>query len=173
MKTESRIETNLLAGNRKPAGARRTSGRSQRGASFIELALMMPLLSLLLVGVIDMGRAFYLSIEVNDAARAGAQYAFQNSATEKDNAGITTAATSDAPDVPGITLTPAPVHGCMCSDGTNQSANCTTTPTCNAGSRVVNYVNVNTRATYTPIFTWPGVPSSITIRGQALLVAGD
>src|SRR5579862_720789 len=172
MKTQPGMENNPAAGSPKSAGARRrASDRSQRGASFIELALMMPLLSLLLLGVIDMGRAFYLSIEVNDAARAAAQYAFQNSATEKDTTGIRSAASSDAPDVSGLTTTP--VHGCMCSDGTNQSVNCVTTPTCNTGSRSVNYVIVTTTATYTPIFRWPKVPSSITLNGQSELIAGD
>jgi Flp pilus assembly protein TadG len=172
MKTQPGMENNPAAGSPKSAGARRrASDRSQRGASFIELALMMPLLSLLLLGVIDMGRAFYLSIEVNDAARAAAQYAFQNSATEKDTTGIRSAASSDAPDVSGLSTTP--VYGCMCSDGTNQSVHCATTPTCNAGSRSVNYVIVTTTATYTPIFRWPKIPNSITLNGQSELIAGD
>ncbi len=49
-------------------------GRSQSGASLIELGIITPLLLLLALGAIDFGRAYYLSIEVTNAARAGVQY---------------------------------------------------------------------------------------------------
>lgn len=138
----------------------------ERGASLVEFALMIPFLALLLVGVIDFGRAYYVNVEVSNAAYTGALYGTQNST---DITGMQNAATGDAPDVPGVTATAT--YGCECSDGTNPVANCTSQPSCSVN--VVNYVQVTTTATYKPIFPWPGIPSSLTMQGSARLRAGQ
>jgi Flp pilus assembly protein TadG len=49
-------------------------GRS-RGQSLVELALVTPILLLLLLGAVDMGRLFYAEIAVTNAAREGAMVA--------------------------------------------------------------------------------------------------
>ena len=46
--------------------------RNSRGQALVELALLLPVLLLLLLGAIDFGRVFYSQITVNDAAREGA-----------------------------------------------------------------------------------------------------
>ena len=141
--------------------------RGERGNSLVELALLLPFLLLLLVGVVDFGRAYYLLLEVASAAHAGALYGTQN---PTDTANMQAAATLDAPDVPGITATAT--YGCECSDGTAASASCTATPSCTSPATVVNYVQVDTSAAYTPWLTYPGVslPSSLT--GSARMRAG-
>lgn len=141
-------------------------GGSERGASLVELGLMLPFLALLLLGVIDFGRAYYVAVEVSNAAYTGAMYGTQNSA---DITGMQNAATGDAPDVSGMIATAT--IGCECSDGSGSSANCTTRPTC--GVNAVNYVQVTTSYTYRPMFPWPGVPASIPIQGLAKLRAGQ
>jgi Flp pilus assembly protein TadG len=172
MKTTMKTDAKLPADARNQTGAKRkASARSQRGGSLVELAFMMPFLSLLLIGVVDMGRAFYLSMEVANAARAGAMYGYQSSATMQDTTGIQTAASNDALEVTGLTTTSS--YGCMCSDGTNASTNCGTPPTCSSGKRQVNFVIVNTSATYTTLFPWPKVPASIALTGKAQLIAGQ
>jgi hypothetical protein len=45
--------------------------RRQRGQAVVELALVIPLLVLLMLGAADLARAFYLSIEITGASRAG------------------------------------------------------------------------------------------------------
>ena len=55
------------------AGGRR---RSIRGQSVAELALLLPLLLMLVLGALDLGRGFYYSSAVANACRVGAQYAF-------------------------------------------------------------------------------------------------
>lgn len=139
---------------------------SECGSSLVELALMLPFLVLLLLGIVDFGRAYYLSVEVNNAAHTGALYGTQNST---DTTGMQNAATGDAPDVSGIAATAT--YGCECSDGSNPVANCTSPPTC--AVNVVNYVQVTTSATYKPLFPWPGIPSSLTLQGSARLRAGQ
>jgi len=137
--------------------------RSERGSSLVELALMLPVLGLLLFGAIDFGRGYYLSIEVTNAARAGAQFGLSNASAAR----MQSAATSDASDVAGITATA--IYGCECPDGTGQIPNCSSSPGC---ANAVNYVQVTTNATYTPLIPWPGVPSSIPLQGQATMRMG-
>lgn len=54
-----------------PQGAR----CDEQGANLVELALLLPLLVLLLVGVADFGRAFNSYIIITNASREGARYA--------------------------------------------------------------------------------------------------
>lgn len=48
------------------------------GQSLVEFALAMPLLLVILLGVADLGRAFYYTSAIANAARAGAAYAALN-----------------------------------------------------------------------------------------------
>ncbi len=47
----------------------------KRGQSIVEVALVLPLLALLLTGLLDFGRAFFVTVALNDAAAEGAVYA--------------------------------------------------------------------------------------------------
>jgi len=51
------------------------SFRGRRGQSVVEMAMLMPLLLLLVVGVADLGRAFFSYIVITNASREGARYA--------------------------------------------------------------------------------------------------
>ena len=137
----------------------------ERGASLLEFALLFPFLSLLLLGVIDFGRAYYLNIEVSNAAYVGALYGSQN---PTDATGMQNAALGEAPDVSGIAATAT--YGCECSDGTSPITQCTSQPSCTVN--VVKYVQVTTSATYRTLFPWPGIPSSFSLQGTARLRAG-
>jgi Flp pilus assembly protein TadG len=146
--------------------------KEERGASLVEMAVVLPVLGLLLLGAIDFGRAYYLGIEVQSAAEAGALYGTQNLT---DIAGIESAATTDAPNVSGITATAT--NGCECSDGSLSTASpspttstCPAPPACTGSLSLVSYVQVNTTATYTTLFhSWliPGLPATMTLKGSA------
>lgn len=77
---------------RKGTLRKREYFRSESGQSLVELALLTPLLLLLALGVIEMGRYAYIGIVVGNAARAGASYGVVRPG---DSAGITTAACND------------------------------------------------------------------------------
>jgi Flp pilus assembly protein TadG len=47
----------------------------QKGQSLVEVALTLPLLLLILVGILDLGRAYFTFITLSDAAAEGAAYA--------------------------------------------------------------------------------------------------
>lgn len=142
---------------------------SESGTGLIELALMLPVFFLLLLGVADFGRAYYLAIEVSNAAHAGALYGSQNST---DTAGMQKAAVADAQDVPNFTTSAVTAtYGCECSDGSSSVASCTTTPSC--ANNVVDYVQVNTSMSYSVLFPYPGIPSPLILHGSSRMRAGN
>jgi len=63
---------------------------NEGGYSDDTVALLLPLLLLLLVGTIEIGRFAYYAILVANSARAGAQYGSQSLVTSADTTGITT-----------------------------------------------------------------------------------
>jgi hypothetical protein len=134
----------------------------------LELALLCPLLSLLMLGVIEFGRAYYFGIEVTNAARAGAQYACQSLANAADNADITTAAESDAPQVQWGQPPAEPVQvavTCECS-GSGGTVSCTL-PLCSGDDHLIEWVQVKTAATYQPLFK--SLVPTLTLQGQATM----
>jgi Flp pilus assembly protein TadG len=141
--------------------------RGEQGASLVELALVMPLLMLLLVGAIDFGRAFYLEIEIAGAAHAAAMYGSQN---PTDTTGMQTTAQDDAPNVPNLSVVTA-TYGCECSDGSSYSAICTTTPSCPNKTEVYR-VDVTVQGTYDPLIPWPGIPSPMSFSSSASVRSG-
>jgi hypothetical protein len=56
----------------------RTGSRPDRGQSLTELAIAMPVLLIILAGVLDLGRLYYVHVAVTDAAAEGAIYAAYN-----------------------------------------------------------------------------------------------
>lgn len=136
--------------------------REEHGASLVELAIVLPAFLLLLLGAVDFGRAYYLSMEIAGAAEAAAVYGSQN---PTDTAGMQLAALKNAPNVSNASVASA-TYGCECPDGSNYSASCSTTPTC-TGTTSVYRVDVTVTATYSPLFPWPGIPSSIALASSA------
>jgi Flp pilus assembly protein TadG len=141
--------------------------RDEDGASLVELAFLLPLFLLLMFGALDFGRAFYLEQEIAGAAHAAAIYGSQN---PTDTTGMQNTAQDDAPNVPNLTVG-TPTYGCECSDGTSYSASCSTTPT-SCSANVVYRVNVTVTATYTPLFPWPKIPSSMAFSSSASMRSG-
>lgn len=47
----------------------------RKGQELVEFAIMLPFLLLILIGVIDLGRAFHATITIANASRTGARYA--------------------------------------------------------------------------------------------------
>ena len=137
--------------------------RDDIGQAFVELALILPIFVLLLVGAAELGHLAYASIEVSNAARAGVQYGAQSHITASDYAGMQTAATKDGSDVTVMSATAK--HFCGCSDG---SASTCASGDC-AASRLLEYVQVNTTAAVHTLFHYPGVPATLTLTGQAVM----
>jgi Flp pilus assembly protein TadG len=143
--------------------------KADHGAALVELALLVPFLLLLFIGAIDFGRAYYVGLQVANAAHAGAEYGSQY---PSDTPGITSAAQNAVPNLPTLTVQ-APTYGCECSDGSSYTASCTISPTCtatgNRGTNVVNVVTVTTSAVYRMIVPWPAIPAPYNFAGPSTI----
>ncbi|MBW3660054.1 MAG: pilus assembly protein [Gemmatimonadetes bacterium] len=64
--------------------ARRPEGRGERGQSLVELAIVLPILLALLVGIFEMGRAWNVYQVLTNAAREGARAAVIPTNAESD-----------------------------------------------------------------------------------------
>lgn len=137
--------------------------RSQSGQSLVELALVLPIFILVILGVAEVGRMAYASIEVANAARAGVQYGAQSHITASDYAGMEQSALHDGFNLTGLTATAQ--HFCSCSDGSAS----TCSPGDCSSSRIIEYVQVNTSATVAPLFHYPGLSKTLTFHGQAIM----
>jgi Flp pilus assembly protein TadG len=149
--------------------------REDRGQAFVELALILPIFILLLVGAAEVGRLAYAAIEVNNAARAGVAYAAQTHTTASDDlstGGIVLAAQAEAPNVTSLTATATLSCSCESSTGTMPTpGSCigVTLTSCPSPSRIVEFVQVNTTAPVNTVFHFPGIPSSVTLQGNATM----
>jgi Flp pilus assembly protein TadG len=55
--------------------AERKQGRAERGQSLLELAILLPVLLIILLGILDVGRLYMTMVAIHDAAAEGASYA--------------------------------------------------------------------------------------------------
>jgi hypothetical protein len=134
---------------------RRRTRSSRSGQTVVELALLLPLLLVLCVGVIEIGRYAYFDILIANAARAGAQYGAQSLIQAADQGGIQAAAQSDG--LHGMTVTSMQQCGCP---GATPGA-CPNTGPC--VQQV--YVQVTASDSYDSLFgfTWLPIPNPINL----------
>jgi Flp pilus assembly protein TadG len=125
------------------------------GAALAELAVVIPVLGLLLLGVVDFGRAYTTSSVVANAAAAGASYGSQDSTSAYDASGIRAAALQDAADIDTATVT----SRAYCSCGAGSETACTNTCTGYGAPRM--FVDVTVSRTFFFLIDFPGLPDSI------------
>jgi Flp pilus assembly protein TadG len=156
--------------------AHRISIHDDSGQAFVELALVLPMLILLIVGGVEIGRLAYADIEVSNAARAGVAYAMQSHTTASEDDAIETAAKQDAPNLPGLIVDKPATLTCYCE---TKAGVTTAFPSCDPGvanttacpspSVIVEYVQVNTHASIDTVFHLPAIPNTVTLRGTAIM----
>jgi hypothetical protein len=135
------------------------------GQSLVEFALVVPLLLLLVLGAVEIGRAAYYAIAVVNAARSGVQYGARNSVTAGDNVGIQQAAVNDFPmlSLDNVTID---TSYCECPNG-NVAPNCVQTDC--QDNRFIPYLKVNTQMQIMPLVGFPGLPPSFSFTGAAIM----
>lgn len=161
---------------------------SQSGQALVELALVLPLLLVLALGVIEIGRFAYISILVGNAARAGSAYGSRGLVQSADTTRIANAAkydfagaTSGTTNTNGLdqsTLSVSSVNTCGCdSNGTvspDDTSSCNPSgvpPTCTVGHWVVT-IHVTTSGSFNALFNYPGIPASLAVsRTSSMRVA--
>src|SRR6202158_538500 len=135
-----------------------------RGQSYVELAFALPVLAIILVMAADFGRLFFTYVEVINAARAAAQYGSNSVVTAADSTGMVAAAKQDGANVPNLTVT---ASQCTCGTATPSVPACSSSY-CTNDPRG-NYVVVNAQAPFATTVKYPGVPSSVTLKSQAVM----
>jgi Flp pilus assembly protein TadG len=133
---------------------------SKSGGAALELAVVAPFLFLLIIGVVDYGRAFFTSVTVANAARAGAEYGAQNVATSTDTAGMKSFAQADGQDAG--TLTVAARQYCKCA---GVAHTCSTV--CAGGAVPEVYVEVTATKKLAMLLKYPGLADTITVLRKA------
>lgn len=103
-----------------------SKGHLDRGAAAVEMALILPVLLFLLMGMIDFGRAYSAQIQLSQASREGARLASLNvTASSSDanygNAAITARVKSAAGGLNPSSLTATPTY-CPVPASTSDSA---------------------------------------------------
>ena len=135
-----------------------------RGQSYVEFAVAVPVLAFILIIVVTLGRLFYTYIGIINAARAGAQYGSNSVITAADAAGMKAAAKQDGANVANLTVT---ASECTCGTATASIPACSSSFCTNDPQG--NYVIVNAQAPFSTVSAFPGVPSTITLKSQAVM----
>jgi Flp pilus assembly protein TadG len=151
---------------RQSSGIRRRfimrAARDTAGAAAIEFGIIVPVLTLMVIAVTDLGTGIYRRMQVEDAAQAAAQYAIRNGfdATAISNA-VASATNNSA-----ITASPAPLQFCGCASATSISTvSCGTT--CPSGAKAGTYATVSAQVTYNTTLNYGVAPRSYTFNAQS------
>lgn len=111
---------------------------SRRGQSLVEMAMVLPVLTLLTFGLVDFGRAYYFQVSITNAAREGARVAILNIYTgpqtptcSSSNSYATCPVQSDAAIVQAVDnelqysgITPGSITICPPHDSSKSTAGC-------------------------------------------------
>jgi hypothetical protein len=139
-------------------------GAEARGVAALEFAVIAPLLITTAVATVDIGCGFYSYMQVQNAAQAGANYAWRHGFAAN---GISQAVLS-ATDSPGLVVSPAPAQSCGCPSDTGVAwGDCGAV--CAGGGVPGTYVTVGAQASYTPMLPYPGLPRPVTLTAQTVL----
>ncbi|MBF6571253.1 MAG: pilus assembly protein [Candidatus Binataceae bacterium] len=153
---------NKLKGQ-KALGGQFGRGLRADGQSSLELAIAIPILAFLLLAAADFSRVFYLSIGVNNAARAGAQYGSQSVITAADTNGMEAATKTDGANIAGLSAT---ASQCTCAAASSVAAcpanYCTNAP-------LATFVEVDAQAVFHTLVNYPGIPASTTLSAKAIM----
>jgi len=159
--------------------------RNDSGATAVEFACLAGALALMVLGIIDFGRAFWFQMEVRNAAQAGADWAQYNafnctasSCTNGVPSGLENAviyATDLSLNSANITVA-ASTGGntCGCPGVSGVTAGATCGSTCTIGTSTygaaTGYATVTVTYAFSPIFPWPVLSNPTTLSGSATVM---
>jgi Flp pilus assembly protein TadG len=118
----------------------------ERGNSFVEMALLTPVFATLLLGTVDLSRAYSARVDLEQAAHRAIEMEQVKNYVETDNTSIETEAETAAGTGSDATVT----DWLQC--GTSPT-HLSYTSSCSDGVATARYVQVSITKTYTPLFT--------------------
>jgi hypothetical protein len=161
--------------DRPPRRARRfreavENTRREEAQSLVELALLMPLFLIILLGSAEFARFAWAAVLTSNAARAGAAWGSVNPQNATNaTGGIQTAAAAESVNLPGLVATSS--ISCYCAYGKNTNGLCSNpdpqsfcVDATGAAIPLVDYITVNTTSTVT-VFG-----HQFTAKGQSTMV---
>lgn len=138
--------------------------RSEQGGAMVELAVVLPVLILIAIGVMDYGRVFFTSIAVSNAARAGAEWGARGEGVNSDKfTEMQNFAKLEGAQAGTITVTAN--RTCRCG---LTVVTCATAADCGGGyGPAAEFIDVTASKTVTLLIKYPGLPASINISRTA------
>lgn len=149
----------------------RTLARDERGASLIEMGLMLPILASLLIGMVDISRAYSAKLQIEQAANRAIEKVQQYQASSSTYSTLKTEAAAAAQAAGFTTVTENDVAIDFWLECNGSRAADYNTP-CPDGQDYARWITVDITAKFTPTFTsrrWPGANSdgTFTLHGKA------
>jgi Flp pilus assembly protein TadG len=149
----------------------RSLTRDERGASVIEMALVTPLLGSLLIGMVDISRAYSAKLMLEQSAYRAIEKVQGYQTSESTYSTLKTEAASAARAAGFTTVadTDVVLDFWLECNGTRQSVY---DSVCPSGQTTARWVTVDVPATFTPMFSsrrWPGANANgtFTLHGKA------
>lgn len=142
--------------------------RDQRGTSFIELAFLMPVLLLLLLGSVDMSRMISARMDLEQAAQRTTDFALSS----RPNGSDTSYLVAEAVAASGLTADDVTVELFLECNGEKQANFDAGCPGGNIRSR---YVTVSIQDSVDPMFDWSAIGALVGTSAfdSAFTVTGD
>ncbi len=145
--------------------------RDERGASIIEMAMAMPVLAGLLIGMVDISRAYSAKLQIEQSAQRAIEKVQQYNTSDSTYNTLKTEAASAA-RAAGFTAvldTDVTIDYWLECNGTRQADYNTVCP---SGQAYARWITLDIPAKFTPMFRsrrWPGsnTDGTYTIHGKA------
>jgi Flp pilus assembly protein TadG len=145
--------------------------RDERGASIIELALLLPVLSTIVIGVADISRAYSQKLILEQAAYRAIEKVQQYQASQSTLTALQNEVVSAANDAgfTDVTTSNVTIDFWLECNGARQT---TYNMNCSSGQTQARWISVDVTHNFTPMFAssrWPGSNSngSYTLHGRA------
>lgn len=139
---------------RKPISPRRSFSRAENGNAMVEFALIVPVLLIMLIGLVDVGRVIDANARLNNGVTAALRYALADAYAESN---ITAAALNGSGYDAGEANVSYTLF-CQCPDGTPL----TCSSQCDQGYKRI-FVQVDMDRTVTTLFSYPAVGESFPV----------
>lgn len=121
--------------------------RDERGNSVIELALVLPILSSMLVGMVDLSRGFAMKLSTQQAAQRSIEKVMQTTASST----VIDSLKAEAADAAGVATSAVAVDFWLECNGVRQTSY---DSSCPAGQTYARYLSVDVTKIYTPMFAF-------------------
>ena len=149
----------------------RPLARDERGASVIEMAMVTPILASLLIGMVDLSRAYSAKLQLEQSAYRAIEKVqqYQASSSTYDTLKGEAVAAAQAAGFTNVTDSNVTIDFWLECNGVRQG---TYNTNCTGGQQYARWVTVDISGTFTPMFSsrrWPGANSdgTFTLHGKA------